>query len=508
MTAKHLFSGVSGSMLGGTATQPLHPAVGEYDLVQKQYTKKKTNNIYAACVSPSANHVIAVGSTSDKLFVFATNNGIVEGGIPQPRMTPAVVPEVEIPFDKNATKSVETMCFSADGRHLVIGGGGNKKARVALFAWDAAQGRLTFERMSADRDGKVNAVACAPGPNHLIACGGTRAGTEPDKGKGEIVFYEAARMDEKEVCRVSRPDSVNTVAFSLRHNRLLFIAGGKDQLLALYVVSGQMAGHPHGRETHHAAHFVVQRSKPTDPNDTSHTRAVKKDYTRGRKASVHATLVLDNAQSQPDLVCELKRSADVTCACFSPNGEMLLVGTQDKKAAMYDVVTGSLLLEVDFVGGKNDTLNTISFSPSGKNFCIGGGGKKSGQLAIYDAGTGTMRRVVRRNGRVRTLQWADAPVASSADTRNFSILAAGGDDGCLSIYDMHKNPYSLFPVVRRNGEMTHICISPDGSKLLVGGNNFINNQKQGHVAIYDLGPGSSIDPIFENSTACGKDVLG
>ena len=47
--------------------------------------------------------------------------------------------------------------------------------------------------------------------------------------------------------------------------------------------------------------------------------------------------------------CELTRGASVCSIGFSPNGLKLVVGTLDKKVAIYDVVLGVLIAEVPHV---------------------------------------------------------------------------------------------------------------------------------------------------------------
>lgn len=77
-----------------------------------------------------------------------------------------------------------------------------------------------------------------------------------------------------------------------------------------------------------------------------------------------------------------EHSNGITCVCFSPDGELIVTGSKDKIAIIWNAkifALGELLI------GHSDGINSVTFSPDGRRILTGSRDKTA---IIWDAKTG------------------------------------------------------------------------------------------------------------------------
>ena len=180
---------------------------------------------------------------------------------------------------------------------------------------------------------------------------------------------------------------------------------------------------------------------------------------------------------------------NVNAVCFSPDGRKLVAGTDDMKVKVFDVITGLLMLDRPF-GSR--FIDAITFSPFGKDIVVAGGRINGGRVEIYDVGTCVLRRRIYLGGRVRALQW-----------NNYRLFCAG-DDGCISICDMHY-AQSVMPLMTQHDRaIVSVAISHDCKWMAVGGRQKYEwmDRYEAYFGIYTLGPCSTEGMRKDVSSSC------
>jgi len=73
-------------------------------------------------------------------------------------------------------------------------------------------------------------------------------------------------------------------------------------------------------------------------------------------------------QTKAEVVVQLGHTGKVTCVAFSPDGKLLLSGSEDKTAKLWEVDTGKL---IHTFGGYLATISNVGFFPDGKTIFLG-----------------------------------------------------------------------------------------------------------------------------------------
>ena len=147
---------------------------------------------------------------------------------------------------------------------------------------------------------------------------------------------------------------------------------------------------------------------------------------------------------------------------FSPQGRYLASVGQDHTAKVWDIETGTQLLDIDIF--LNDVL-TVDWSPDGGQFATAGA---DGRAIVWDWATG--REVVRfeghQHGTVLSLDYSPDGTHLVTSGRDGSVRAWGAETG-VQLYELPERvePVSrLRPQPRRPVE--HVAYSPRGDRFL------------------------------------------
>jgi RNA polymerase sigma factor (sigma-70 family) len=140
------------------------------------------------------------------------------------------------------------------------------------------------------------------------------------------------------------------------------------------------------------------------------------------------------------------------CAAFSPDGTLLVTGSADKTARIWDPTSGN---EKHVLRGHTDRILVVAFSPDGKRIATGG---KDGLVKLWDAATGKEQASLKGHTIVRCLTF-------SPDGKT---LVSGGEDETVRIWDAATGREQA--VLRdHKGTVLSVAFSRDGKLLASGG---------------------------------------
>ena len=486
---------------------PLHPVVGGHCFNVQTGTKFKMMPVKTACMTQNGGHVVAAvvaGKDRMDISVFKIEQGY----------------KFKLIQTVKNQKAIFVSTFSSDMKYFVAGGsrGGEDDDGVELFEWDGNHETepLKLKASGCNGLGKIdtfNGAICASPTNvklnpamagcepSFIAAGGdsgdVRVCLLPDV-KTEVFPVQRRIVEPTQADADRKPSKVTSLAMAWQESDLLLAAGASDgklcHNLAIYQFPfDRIMRAVNSRVQHVGGGGGDDGGGSAQGDDGGDRRESIQESTIGAHTLSPATFIrLKSGQKSENdgeddgfLVCEITFAEKVSDASFSADGLKLVVAS-DRLIAIYDVLTGMLLHEVIF-GRVKETINRVIFSPFGKNIVAAGGGKEGGRVEIYDVGTCALRRRIYRDGRVRMLQWSNGE-------HNEQRMFSAGDDMCLSLYDMQKNPYSMFPKLTHNGCIDSVAISND-SKWLAAGEMVPANPNTrtlgGTLFVYKLGPHSS-----------------
>ena len=139
----------------------------------------------------------------------------------------------------------------------------------------------------------------------------------------------------------------------------------------------------------------------------------------------------------------------VNCIVFSPGGNRIVSGSNDKSLRVWDAKTGQQLWQLQGHGGR---ATSVAFSPDG-NRIISGSNDKS--VWVWDAKTGEqLRKLQGHAGRVQS-------VAFSFDGER---IVSVSDDKSVRVWNA-KTGEQLIEVQGHTYRVTFVAFSPDGNQI-------------------------------------------
>jgi WD40 repeat protein len=121
-----------------------------------------------------------------------------------------------------------------------------------------------------------------------------------------------------------------------------------------------------------------------------------------------------------DLIWCKGHEAEPTCAAFAPDDSLLVTGSADKTARLWDTATGAAKHTLT---GHTAAVAAVAFAPDGKLVATGG---KDGLVKLWDVKTGKETASLKGHTVVRALAFAP----------DGKTLASGGEDLTLRLWEV------------------------------------------------------------------------
>ena len=142
----------------------------------------------------------------------------------------------------------------------------------------------------------------------------------------------------------------------------------------------------------------------------------------------------------------------VTAYAFSPDSEMFASGGQDSTIVLWGVKTGKRLAYL--MGYTKKSIGAFAFSGDSKTLASASGNK----ILLWDVST---RKQVNNFDAVND-------IAALAFSPGGKILASGGEDGRIQVWDLVSSPQIQTTFAGHQGSVHVLMFSPDGETLASG----------------------------------------
>lgn len=391
---------------------------------------------------------------------------------------------------------INSVAFSVDGNILATGSDNATAARL----WDTKTGKLF--RTLLGHQGGVRSIAFSP-TGGLVATGSddnTAILWELKNGKplfplrghagsvesvafspdGQFVATGSAdgtariwdtRSGDQSRSLGERYGSVHAVAFS--PNGKLLATGCADHIARVWDIET-------GSVLHHLPHQSgsVQSVAFSPDGLTLATGSANRASSSVEISSSGSTKLWDTKSGELLRSLEGQR-ATVNSVTFSPDGELVAVGSKDRTAKLWDAKTGKLLRSLESL---SSPINSVSFSPDGQLVAIG---SEDNTAKLWDIRTGKL---------FRSLHGHSAPLHAVVFSPDGQLLATGSDDGTVKIWEA-KTGVLLQSLETLSALILSVAFSPDGRTVAAGSNDRLArlwDAKTGKLLFSLPGHGSSV----------------
>jgi WD40 repeat protein len=386
--------------------------------------------------------------------------------------------------------AVLSLAFNADGSQLLCG-----TLRNTMILWDTATGDEL--RRFVGHTQPINDVVFSV-DNSLVLSG---------SNDNTVRLWDAATGAELAQFESDEPQPVFSVAFNPEGTRVL--SANKSGVITVWDIdSGTAVQRLFGHEgaVNAIAYLrddiaisagadytlrildtegdeIMQRTHTHD--EIVNSLAVSPDGTLLLTGSDDGTLALLDSNTGGVLRRFEGHTDAVNAVVFSPDGTRIVSASRDATVRVWEVASGAVLLTFT---EHTDEVFTAAYSPDGTRLLSGDG---TGTLLLWDAASGARLLTLSSpngTGHADTVYSAvfspDGTQALSADGAGVIILwdaATGAEVRRFGITDEDE---------RHNGRINSVAFSPDGTQALSGGDDFT-------MILWDVATGHSIRRFLE-----------
>jgi WD40 repeat protein len=304
---------------------------------------------------------------------------------------------------------VSSVAFSPDGKRLVSGGD------QAVKVWDAQTGQETL--CLKGHTGRVQCVAFSPDGKRLVSGSAKYAGLTPLPG--ELKVWDA-QTGQQTLALDGHTGPIHSMAFSPDGKCLVSGSGdGFDQQGTRLPGGVKVWDTRTGKEILSLKGDTVWVYSVAFSPDGKRLVSVSGGYAEQGRL-IPAEVTVWNAQTGDEMLSLKGHTSSVRSVAFSPNGQRLVSGSDDKTVKMWDAQTGREILTLK---GHTDSVMSVAFSPDGKRLLSGSADKT---VKMWDTQTGQ---------ETLTLKGHTGPVHNVAFSPDGKRLASASGDGTVKVWD-------------------------------------------------------------------------
>lgn len=198
----------------------------------------------------------------------------------------------------------------------------------------------------------------------------------------------------------------------------------------------------------------------------------------GEKGGLDGTVKLWDA-STGKTIKPLKQGGPVTSVAFSPDGKLLASGSDNASLVLWDTQSG----DKKPLDRPEMPISVVAFTPDGK-FVVACGADPRGTVKFFDA----------QNGKQATGNPInhEKPIRAAAFSPDGKLLATGGEDGSIQIWDAATRLQKQKMSSAHSGPVTTLAFSPDNTTLASG-------SVDTNIILWDAQKGSKRTPLGHHS---------
>ena len=209
-------------------------------------------------------------------------------------------------------------------------------------------------------------------------------------------------------------------------------------------------------------------------------RQRQREAERQRQREIERKRKLENAS----VACTLTGAGWVKSLAISPDGQILVSGSDDNTIKIWQLSTGE---ELRTLTGHSESVNSVAISPDGQILVSGSDDKT---IEIWQLSTGQKLRTLTGAGSINSLAISpDGQILASS--HSVVSFMGGGNDNTIKIWQLSTGVELRTLTVDLNWWVHSVAISPDGQTLVSGGDD--------EIMIWDLSTGQELGTLTGHS---------